>query len=203
MRRAPIIAAAALAGFAAPLLSPVPLPTPPLGEPVSLSEAVALCRDSCLQGWALVEFARQLVGRRFVEYSWATPWERPATAFRHGRGYCAQYNVALRDLLRELGIEADAVFAARVRLGDTPWWRTGHVWLRVRVDGRTRDVCARHCDGPGDIRFIPVTEVHPFGCRTQINAAIWATIALAALRWRAIITRQPLPEWVHRSVPRL
>ena len=64
-----------------------------------------------------------MVSARFSTYSVLHPWESPSGAFRRGRGYCTQYNGALAIILRELGLQAWLVYAARVRFDDQPDWR--------------------------------------------------------------------------------
>ena len=69
-------------------------------------------------------------------------------------GYCTQYNLALKQILDRLGFDVRAVFSLRVRVADNPGWTMGHTWLRVRMGGKERDVCAGQADSlPGQVNF--------------------------------------------------
>lgn len=163
----------------------------------SIAAAAAACRATGHTGWELVDRAASLVHARFTTYSVRHPWECADTAYRRRRGYCTQYNGALAVLLRRLGFDAWLVCAARVRLHDDPGWTLGHTWVRVRVDGEVRDVCARRsANRAGDINLTPVGAVRPLGRATRVLSTAGTHLAaLAAVlgsRWH----HRPRPEWV-------
>ncbi len=149
-------------------------------------------------GWPLVMRARRLVHQRFRFYSCLSWWESPATALARGRGYCAQYNGALYEVLRRSGVECRLVHAFRVRLRDDPSWRIGHVWVRVRVDGESRDACAGSAGDP--IRFEPVTRVRPFGTGMRLLTVVGMAPIVAVAVTRSALTRQPRPTWLHHPL---
>lgn len=193
-----LLPAALAAGFLAPLAraSREPELPAPFDDVESAARALAA---SGAHGAELVEDARRAVRDRFATYSAMAPWEPSATAFRRRRGFSAQYNVALVDLLRRLGFEAEAVFAARiVEEHERPWWRNAHVWVRVWVDGRPHEICAGLSHDDGTLAFAPVTPVLPFGHRTRLNTAIVLTVAAAWQQWRHLLTGEPLPRWMQR-----
>lgn len=195
------IPVAALAVAVAPVIARTPKPRVATPEGVqTLEDAVKVCRASGLTGWDLVEFAQQLVHRKFTRYSILSVWEPPALAFRNSRGYCNQYNSALWWLLRELGFDAERVFSTRVRQDINPWWRMGHTWVRVTIDGLTLDVCAGRPDHrPGRVSFTPVTDVMPFGSMTYLNTTNGMILFTVANVWRSLLTREPLPRWMERE----
>ncbi|WP_432559815.1 arylamine N-acetyltransferase [Granulicoccus sp. GXG6511] len=198
MRWAPVALAAAAV---APVVAGTPRPRPVHPEGVrSLADAVAVCRDIGLRDWDLVRYAQELVHRKFTRYSILSLWEPPALAFRNSRGYCNQYNGALWHILRELGFDAQRVFATRVRQDSNPWWRMGHSWVQVTIDGRTLDVCAGMPDNrPGNVSFIPVTEVLPFGTFTYWNTNNGMIVFTIGTVWRSLLSRRELPRWVERE----
>lgn len=162
-----------------------------------LTEAAAACRATGLEGWDLVDHATRMVSARFSTYSVLHSWESPSAAFRRGRGFCTQYNGVLAIILRELGLQAWLVYAPRVRFDDQPDWSLGHTWVRVRVDGDVRDVCARSLgNSAGRVRFVPIGRVRKLNrtARVLTTAGSYGTavaaIALARLHGR------PRPGWV-------
>lgn len=199
------LAPAVLGGAAAaalPVLAAVPAAQVRRPDGVdTLDDAVAACRASGLTGWDLVEHARRLVHRKYAQYTIVTLWESPASSFRHSRGYSSQYNGALAAILVALGFEVQRVWATRVRSAGLPepWWRTSHSWVRVTHAGRTKDACAYDADAPvGQVSFVPLTEVRPFGPATRRNTRIGMTPFIYARAWRALLTRRPLPRWIVR-----
>lgn len=166
----------------------------------TLDDAVSACRRSGLSGWELVAFAQRLVYRKFTYYSCRNLWDTPAGAFRRGMGYCTQYNLALKRVLRRLGLEARAVFSLRVAVADDPAWTMGHTWLRVRIAGAERDVCAGNAANlPGQPNFMPRAPVWP-GSEVVLACTHLGMIFLAGfLEWRALLTRKPLPEWMFQE----
>lgn len=165
--------------------------------PRDIAQAVEECRSTRLTGWQLVDYATRLVSERFSTYSVLHPWEPPASAFRHGRGFCTQYNGALRLLLQDLGFRPRLVYAARVRFPDAPNWRLGHTWIRLTLGGEQRDVCARSSlNAAGRVGLEPLTPVREahrvltFFTTTGSFVAAVTAIAHARLRRRA------RPYWV-------
>lgn len=193
------VAAAAVAVAPVVVKSRKPEPASPEGVRV-LDDAVRVCRETGLTGWDLVAYAQQLVHRKFTRYSILSLWESPGWAFKNSRGYCNQYNSALWRLLTDLGFDAERVFATRVRQDVNPWWRMGHMWVRVTIDGRSLDVCAGLADNrPGQVAFVPVTEVLPFGPWTYWNTTNGMVLFTVAAVWRSLLTGRPLPRWMERE----
>jgi transglutaminase-like putative cysteine protease len=167
---------------------------------VSLDGARRLCERTSLQGWELVDFATGLVHDKFTVYSCRNLWDTPALAFKYGMGYCTQYNLALGQLLRRLGFEVQPVFALRIESYRRPEWRMGHTWLRVTVDGETRDVCAGGAENKaGAVDFRPLTPVYngypPVLVLTHLGLIWYAGV----LEWRSVLKRQPLPSWMYEQ----
>lgn len=163
------------------------------------AQAVDACRASGRTGWDLVDFATQLVHRKYRFYSSYHWWETPDRSFTASRGQSNQYNTALAHILRELGFHVRTVHAARVRLDRSPWWHTGHTWLQVTVDGYTRDVCASRAENhPGDVRFTPMTPVRPFRGLTYVDTTLGLAPIAVMATWRAWLRREPLPRWMYR-----
>lgn len=185
----------------APVVARTPRPRVVEPEGVrTLADAVRVSRETGLTGWDLVAYAQQLVHRKFSRYSILSLWEPPALAFRNSRGYGAQYNGALWHILRELGFDAERVFATRVRRDSNPWWRMGHSWVQVTIDGRTLDVCAGMPENePGKVPFLPVTEVLPFGSFTYWNTNNGMILFTIGTVWRCLLTGKELPRWVERE----
>lgn len=194
------VLAAAAAVAAAPVVVKAPKAVRATPEGVrDLADAVRVCRATGLAGWELVDFAQHLVTRKFTRYSTLHLWESPRRAFHNSRGYCNQYNSVLAELLEELGFEVERVRASRVRLDDNPWWGMGHAWLRVRIDDDTRTVCAsRLTNHPGEVAFVPVSDIHPFRTLTYWNTNNGMIAFTIVLVWRAMLTGQELPRWMFR-----
>lgn len=193
-------AGALAATFVAPAFIRAPRPVRAAPDGVrTLGEAVAACRATGLAGWDLVDYAQHLVFRKFTRYSILNLWETPAMAFRNSRGYSNQYNSALGELLEALGFEVERVFASRVRFDDNPWWRMGHAWLRVRVDGVAKEVCAGLASHhPGHVEFVPVSEIRPFTSFTYLNTNNGMIVFTCYQAWKSLVTAQPLPRWMYR-----
>jgi hypothetical protein len=166
----------------------------------TLSDAVAACQRTGLQGWDLVTYAQRLVYRKFNHYSCRNLWDTPAAAFRHGMGYCTQYNHALQQILQRLGIDARVVFSPRVRIVDNPEWAMGHTWLRVTLHGETRDVCAGNAGNlPGQVNFTPLAPVYRGNDFVLLLTHLGLIGFAGFLEWRALLTGQPLPRWMFYS----
>ena len=166
----------------------------------SLADAVSACRSSGAAGWNLVGQAAGLVHDRFTTYSVLHVWERPETAFRRRRGFCTQYNGALAQILRRLGFDAWMVYAARVRFDDNAQWALGHTWVRVRLGGVVRDVCARSSGNrPGSVGLICFGQVRRLGPVTRVaSGAGTAAVAFAAVLV-ARLRGQGRPRWVEHA----
>lgn len=166
------------------------------------ASTVAGCRASGLSGWDLIDHATHLVDRQFTRYSVLHPWESATTAFARRRGFCSQYNGALAGVLRRLGFDAWAVYAARVRIDDHLDWRFGHTWVRVRLNDEVRDACARLPQNrAGDVHFVPVTPVRPLTPLALVvtSAATYAAALTAIVG--AWARRRPRPDWVDHPRP--
>jgi hypothetical protein len=166
----------------------------------TVDHAVALCQRAGLSGWDLVVYAQRLVYHKFTHYSCRNLWDTPAWAFRRGMGYCTQYNLALKEILDRLGVETKAVFSLRVRVDDNPAWTMGHTWLRVTIDGATRDVCAGHAHNrPDQVNFGPLAPVWP-GNRFILLLTHLGMIGFTGwLEWRALLSRRRLPGWMFEA----
>jgi len=167
-----------------------------------VAEAVAECRAANLTGWELVDYATRLVSAQFSTYSVLHPWASPEAAFRDRRGFCTQYNGALAVILRELGLDARLVYAARVRFEDRRDWPLGHTWVRVRLDGEIRDVCARSMDNQsGRVHFVPICPVRKLDRITRFltTAGSFGTASAAITRSR--LSGRPRPTWVEHPRP--
>jgi hypothetical protein len=169
---------------------------------VNVKGAVEACRQSGLRGWDLVTFAQQLVAKKFAIYSTLNLWDPPGRAFTYGTGYCTQYNLALRQILRCLGFEVTAVFATKVRVFDNDEWEMGHTWLRVTVDGETRTVCAGRADNePGKVHFVPLSAVHRGRPLTLFSTHLGLIFFMGFLEWKALLTRTEPPSWAYVERP--
>ena len=193
----------AVAGYLLPLVIPHPRETGPSDGADTLDDAVRLCQESGLEGRALIDFAAHLVGKHFVKYSIRAPWKPVSWAWRERQGSDAQYNRALSQILTRLGIKNQLVFAARVRTThDNPWWWMNHVWVRVVLDERERDVCARFGRTVGDVAFTPLSPVQPFLLRTRITTTVAACIGSAWEQWSAIAGGGDVPPWLEEPFHR-
>ena len=161
----------------------------------TIDDAVAACQKTGLQGWSLVAYAQQLVSRKFAIYSALNLWDSPNRAFLYGMGYCTQYNLALKNLLDQLGFTTKAVFSLKVKVFDAEDWTMGHTWLCVTINSETRDVCAgRETNEP----VWPVFTGHPI---TLFLTHLGMILFCGVLEWRALLTGSQPPVWTF--VPRL
>ena len=146
----------------------------------TIEEAEVACRASGLAGRTLVAYAQKLTARRF-EYSRRNPWDTWEAAFARGMGYCVQQAMALHRLYERLGIESWPVQSLRVRFPghvvhgvSEPPGISGHMWLRVKVDGEVFDVCPGNPSNvPGVTHFQPLTRV--------MRVRLWAVPILLVL----------------------
>ncbi|MCA9874956.1 MAG: hypothetical protein KC441_14905 [Anaerolineales bacterium] len=165
-------------------------------------DAVIRCRQTGLAGWALVAYAQQLVYRKFAVYTTLNLWDPPNHAFVVGMGYCTQYNLALKHILDQLGFSTQAVFSLKVQVVDNPEWIMGHTWLRVTLDGETRDVCAGRLDNfPGKVHFVPLSGVLPGHPLTLFLTHLGMILFVCIQEWQALLARRPSPDWTYK--PRL
>ncbi|MEL4358145.1 MULTISPECIES: hypothetical protein [unclassified Luteococcus] len=190
---------AAVLALAAPAVATAPGPAPG-SRGTSIDELVAECRASGLSGWDLVDEATRRVHEAFDHISLWHLWEGSATALRHGHGWSAQYNGALKHVLRRLGFRVEVVHAARVHhLGRNPWWNAGHTWLRVTHDGRTLDVCcSRAQHRAGQVSFVPVTQVRPMNRWTRSVVSLSLAPVVSVQAWRQL-AGAPVPKWLYRG----
>jgi hypothetical protein len=166
----------------------------------SLADAVSVCWASGAAGWDLVDQATRLVHDRFTTYSVLHVWEQPETAFRRRRGFCTQYNGALAQILRRLGFDAWLVYTARVRFDDSAEWILGHTWVRVRLDGDVRDICARSVGNrPGSAGFICLGRVRRLGTVARVASDAGTAVAAFAAVLVARLRGQGRPRWVEHA----
>ena len=132
----------------------------------TIDDAVAACRASGLVGLELAAYAQSLAARK-IKYSRRNPWDSWARSFERGMGYCIQQGMALKSLLDRLGIEAVPVQSFRCAFPPAivhgvpePAGVSGHLWLRVRVDGKEYDVCpGKETNRPGVVHFAVLSPV--------------------------------------------
>jgi len=152
------------------LLPPEPRST--VDGVTTLDDAVAACRRSGFSGVELVAFAQRLTARK-MRYSRRNPWDSWERCFERGQGYCIQKGMALKLILQRLGIRSYAVQSLKcafppdvVHGVKEPARVSGHLWLRVPVDGQVMDVCpGSFSNRPGRIHFTilsPVRRVWPW-----------------------------------------
>ncbi|MFN2221086.1 MAG: hypothetical protein ACK2UH_00915 [Candidatus Promineifilaceae bacterium] len=169
---------------------------------VTIEDAIVACKDSGLNGWALVTFAQNLVRRKFAIYTTRNAWDSSARAFEHGMGYCTQYNLALKEILDRLGFKTQAVFCPKVRNLADPRWAMGHTWLRVTIDGRERDVCAGQLENrPGHNQFMPLLPVLPAPGPVLFLTHLGVVLLSGFVEWKAILTGRPAPYWTYIERP--
>ncbi|MEZ4449916.1 MAG: transglutaminase domain-containing protein [Nannocystaceae bacterium] len=133
-----------------------------LGAPAEAPTIDALvARAVGLRGWDQVAQVQRDVHAAMPEYGFDNAFDTPRQALARGRGYCWQRASVLRIALRRLGVEADRVHAFLNRFEGHV---SGHVWLRVTVDGEARWVCPGDPRGrPGVVGFTPITRVRRWG----------------------------------------
>lgn len=165
----------------------------------TVDDVVDACRASGLQGWPLVDLATSLVHRMYTRYSCWHLWLSPARSLAAGQGCSTQYNLALAQILRRLGLSVHVVHASRVRMEHHPWFHTGHTWLQVVCEGRRLDVCAsRPGNRAGEVAFVPITEVRPFRRLTHLDTTLALAPIVVAGWWRSRLQRRPVPRWMYR-----
>jgi hypothetical protein len=104
---------------------------------------------------------------------------------------------ALAQILRRLGFDAWLVYAARVRFDDNAEWTLGHTWVRVRLGGDVRDVCARSASSrPGSVGFICVGRVRRLGPVARVASGAGTAIVAFAAVLAGRLRGQGRPRWV-------
>ena len=167
----------------------------------TIQDAIARCKLVNLEGWGLVGYAQRLTSEKFSIYSTLNVWDTPKAAFLHGMGYCTQYNLALKQILDGLGFQTQAVFSFKIRDLDDPTWTMGHTWLRVTIEGETRDVCAGNLNNkPGDVRFEPLWPVLNGRYPTLFLTHVGLIFFCGVLEWKALLTGTPPPEWSYQEL---
>jgi hypothetical protein len=105
-------------------------------------------------------YARSLTARK-MEYSRRNPWDSPERCFERGFGYCVQQALALELILAGIGVECWPVQALRCRFPagrvhgrQLPERGSGHMWIRLRAEGRILDIDPARADlEPGLLGF--------------------------------------------------
>jgi hypothetical protein len=134
----------------------------------TIDQAATACRRTGLKGWDLAAYAQHLAAHKFT-YSRLNSWESPARAFEHGRGYCEQQALALKQIYDRLGTVSRPVFALHCRfpaqeIDGMPWSGgiSGHAWLQVKIGGQELNVCPGSPENtPGHVQFEILSPVHP------------------------------------------
>lgn len=165
---------------------------------VTIQDAIDACRGSGLCSWDLVAYAQRLVARKFSVYTVWNLWDTPARAFAFGMGYCTQYNLALKEILEGLAFEVQAVSSRQVAVFDKPDWTLGHTWLRVQLDGVTRDVCAGRVENaPGRMGFTPLKPVWRGNDLIFVLTHLGMILFVGSMGWRAWLSGRPAPGWTY------
>ena len=142
---------------------------------VTIRDAIEHLKTSPKKDWDLVREAQQLVCAKMA-YSRRNSLDSPERAFRRGMGYCHHKAMALRAILRGLGVEARAVHAmhcrfppAQIHEYSEPERTSGHVWLIVTVGGEQRDVCPGDpANVPGKVHFQVLSPRRSYGPLMQL-----------------------------------
>jgi hypothetical protein len=165
VRIAPLALLAFAAGvplYGLPAALTLPRGQRPGVERLTLSQAVQQLQEGGRTEWELVEATRALVGQR-MQYSRRNSYDGAARAFERGYGYCMQHAYALQRLLARLGVEAQVVQAFQNEFADGGI--TSHAWVRVTIEGETRDVDPlfwdEHTGQPAFTPLSPVTGISP------------------------------------------
>ncbi|MEW5871819.1 MAG: transglutaminase domain-containing protein [Chloroflexota bacterium] len=177
---------AALAIFAGTVLYALPaMLTLPRGvrpglRKLTLQQAAQQLRATGKYGWDLVEAARALVAGR-MQYCRRNSFDVAGKAFERGYGYCQQQAFALAGLLASLGFEVQVVQAVR---NSFPDGRVGgHAWVRVTIDGESREVDSILYDAQARaVTFVPLTKVTGYTPLFRIFAG-WGSAAVNAHRY--------------------
>jgi transglutaminase-like putative cysteine protease len=134
-------------------------------------------------GWDLVAEARSLVGERMA-YCRRNGFDSYRKAFQRGYGYCEQSAFALAKLLQLRGFDARTVHSERNRFPDRDK-PTGHAWVRVQIDGETREVDPEHQDPTtGELLFQPGDDARAYSLAFRVMARLGCPIANAHRYYR-------------------
>jgi hypothetical protein len=149
-------------------------------EELTIEGAAELLRHSDVEGWALVEESRLLVGER-IHYCRRNSFDSYRGAFRRGYGYCQQEAYALAGLLQELDFNAWPVHCEHC---DFPERKdTGHAWVQVFYEGKVHDIDSKHMDAAGE-RLLFATRTPPKRYTPLFRIfAGWGSIAGNAFRY--------------------
>ena len=72
----------------------------------------------------------------------------------------------------------------------------GHTWLRVTIDGETRDVCAGRVDNePDKVHFVPLSSVHNGRPLVMFLTHLGLIHFMGFLEWKALLARTEPPSW--------
>jgi hypothetical protein len=124
---------------------------------LTIDQAARQLQESDQVGWDRVEAARALVGQR-MHYSRRNSFDSAERAFERGYGYCMQHAYALQQLLSKMGYNARVVQAFQNRFANGEV--TSHAWVRVTLEGQTRDVDPLFWDAEaGQPAFTPLSRV--------------------------------------------
>lgn len=132
----------------------------------TIKDAVVYLKNKELKEWELVKEAQKLVAEK-MEYSRRNNWDTPEKAFARGMGYCQQQAEALKSILNEVGIDARLVQCTKnmfppkkIHEYRSEGGICGHVWLRVRINDKEKDVCPGNINNePGKIHFKVIGKV--------------------------------------------
>ncbi len=176
---------------------------------MTLENALAVCQNSGLHGWDLVQFAQSLVGREMT-YSYFNSWDTPQAAFEKGQGYCWHQAGALNWMLTRLGFDSRLVHAFKNQIPQKGLdgvvikaHTSGHIWCRVIVGGVEKDVCPGHADNrPGQVHFTPLSRVKDWNPRIAF-LSYYGSAAVNALRGRAFLKakKKLLAKWNPQLCP--
>jgi len=150
----------------------------------TIDDAVKYVDGKNLSGWKLVEFSQHLVAEKMA-FSLCNNFDMPDRAFERGMGYSWQQASALKEILDHFDVESRMVHSSEVNMpADTLYGvkvsprKTGHIWLKVKIDGEEKDVCPGNIENvPGVVHFTNVEEVKDFGEITEVFSYIgsaWA-----------------------------
>lgn len=128
---------------------------------MKLHDAVNLCNNSELTGWDMIKYVNFLVNKN-MKYSVEIPFMPYKKAFEIGKGYCVQQAFCVRDILRELGYDVQAVYCRKAFFKDSETI-SGHTWCRVCIDNIEKDVCTCNPNNrPGKVNFVPISQVKKY-----------------------------------------
>lgn len=152
-------------------------------EALTIGGAAVRLGQCGAEGWDLVAEARSLVGERMA-YCRRNGFDSYRKAFQRGYGYCEQSASALAKLLQLLGFDARPVHSERNRFPDRDK-PTGHAWVRVQIDGETREVDPEYQDpATGELLFEPGDDARAYSLPSRVMARLGCPIANAHRYYR-------------------